>query len=197
MARSTDAQIEAALTDNTGPHRDRARDGRDRVADVLRFIDIGPGDLSAVSRIFHSLVRVTGRRPRTRIRRDSRRADKDRAHRGGTVGGRTVRAVAAQCRAADRDCRKSGRPTEQIYAFCIARNYHDLHTPKMVPVDVHAFNDAVFRVLMPGGHYVIVDHRAQPGSNTRVSTTCCIVTAIRGRPASSRVESDTTPMGLS
>ncbi|MBB5468193.1 putative methyltransferase [Paraburkholderia sp. CI2] len=67
----------------------------------------------------------------------------------------------------------------------------------MVPVDVHAFNDAVFRVLMPGGHYVIVDHRAQPGSNTRVSTTCCIVTAIRGRPASSRVESDTTPMGLS
>jgi hypothetical protein len=148
--------------------RPRRARSRRRCASLHR---IGPIDLSAVPRIFHSLVWVAARRPRTRICHDSRRADKDRAHRGGTAGGRTVRAVAAQCRAADRDCRKRCRPTEQIYAFCIAQNYHDLHTPKTGSVDVYAFNHAVFRVLKPGGHHVIVEHRAQPGTSVEAAKT--------------------------
>jgi hypothetical protein len=41
MARLNDVQIEAALTDNFWPHRDRACDGRDGVADVRRFSTSG------------------------------------------------------------------------------------------------------------------------------------------------------------
>ena len=44
--------------------------------------------------------------------------------------------------------------------FFIGQNYHDLHAPLMGAVDIRAFNDAVFRALRPGGHYVIVDHAA-------------------------------------
>src|SRR5579875_1740828 len=44
MIGPTYARIDAALTDETPRRRDRARDGRDSVAELLRFIDIGHGD---------------------------------------------------------------------------------------------------------------------------------------------------------
>jgi len=43
-------------------------------------------------------------------------------------------------------------------------NYHDFHDSFMKGADVGAFNTAVFRVLKPGGYYVIVDHAAPAGS---------------------------------
>jgi len=41
MVRLNDVQIEAAITDELWPHRDRARDGRDRGADVRQFSPSG------------------------------------------------------------------------------------------------------------------------------------------------------------
>jgi predicted methyltransferase len=43
-------------------------------------------------------------------------------------------------------------------------NYHDLHDSFMKGADVDAFNRAVFKLLKPGGYYVIVDHAAVAGS---------------------------------
>ena len=40
-------------------------------------------------------------------------------------------------------------------------NYHDI---SYLPVDRDAMNRKLFAALKPGGHYVIVDHSAQPGT---------------------------------
>ena len=46
----------------------------------------------------------------------------------------------------------------------IRQNYHDLYDKFMGPVDVPAFNKAVYAALKPGGVYVILDHADAPGT---------------------------------
>ena len=46
----------------------------------------------------------------------------------------------------------------------IRQNYHDLYDKFMGPVDVPAFNKAVYAALKPGGVYVILDHADAAGS---------------------------------
>lgn len=54
-------------------------------------------------------------------------------------------------------------------------NYHDLHDPfwgpDKRPLDLAAFNRAVYDALKPGGVFVIVDHMAPAGSGTRDTDT--------------------------
>ena len=50
----------------------------------------------------------------------------------------------------------------------IRQNYHDLYDPFMGPVDVPAFNTAVYRALKPGGRFVVIDHVAPAGSKLRI-----------------------------
>lgn len=42
-------------------------------------------------------------------------------------------------------------------------NYHDLHDSFMKGASVDAFNQAIFKLVKPGGYYVIVDHAAASG----------------------------------
>jgi predicted methyltransferase len=50
-----------------------------------------------------------------------------------------------------------------------AQNYHDLHN---VPnLDIAAFNRSVFDSLKPGGIFLVVDHAAATGSETRDTAT--------------------------
>jgi predicted methyltransferase len=60
---------------------------------------------------------------------------------------------------------------EKLDLFWIAQNYHDLHDPFMGPVDIQAFNKAVFDALKPGGIYIVLDHVAAPGSPANVTDT--------------------------
>ena len=60
---------------------------------------------------------------------------------------------------------------EQLDLFWISQNYHDLHDDFMGPVDMAAFNKAVYAALKPGGLYVILDHVAAPGSPANVTDT--------------------------
>ena len=53
----------------------------------------------------------------------------------------------------------------------ISDNYHDLHDPFFAPADLAKINAAVFKALKPGGVYLIVDHRAEPGSGLRDTNT--------------------------
>jgi predicted methyltransferase len=46
--------------------------------------------------------------------------------------------------------------------FWISQNYHDLHDSFMGPVDMAAFNKAVFDSLNPGGVYVVLANPADP-----------------------------------
>jgi predicted methyltransferase len=58
---------------------------------------------------------------------------------------------------------------EKLDVFWISQNYHDLHDKFMGPVDMDAFNRAVFKALKPGGTYIILDHAAATGSPADVT----------------------------
>jgi predicted methyltransferase len=60
---------------------------------------------------------------------------------------------------------------EKLDLFWISQNYHDLHDDFMGPVDLAAFNKAVYAALKPGGRYIILDHVAAPGSPPSVTDT--------------------------
>ena len=60
---------------------------------------------------------------------------------------------------------------EKLDLFWISQNYHDLHDSFMGPVDIAAFNKAVYAALKSGGLYVILDHVAAPGSPANVTDT--------------------------
>ena len=47
-------------------------------------------------------------------------------------------------------------------------NYHDI---AYLPIDRAKMNQRIFEALIPGGHFVIVDHSAKPGSGTADSKT--------------------------
>lgn len=51
-----------------------------------------------------------------------------------------------------------------------SENYHDLHDPfwgpDKQPVDIAAFNKAIFDALKPGGVFIVTDHIAPAGSGT-------------------------------
>lgn len=54
----------------------------------------------------------------------------------------------------------------------IFENYHDMHDSFMKeadgkPLNVDAYNRAMFKLLKPGGYYVIVDHAAAAGSGLK------------------------------
>ena len=56
-------------------------------------------------------------------------------------------------------------------AVFIRQNYHDLYDKWTGPVDVAAFNKAVFAALKPGGVYVVLDHAAVAGSGIAATDT--------------------------
>jgi predicted methyltransferase len=58
----------------------------------------------------------------------------------------------------------AARYPEKLDLFWISQNYHDLKDPFMGPVDMGAFNRAVYAALKPGGIYIVLDHVAAPGS---------------------------------
>jgi predicted methyltransferase len=60
---------------------------------------------------------------------------------------------------------------EKLDIFWISQNYHDLHDKFMGPVDMVAFNRAVYSALKPGGIYIVLDHVAEPGSPADVTDT--------------------------
>jgi predicted methyltransferase len=60
---------------------------------------------------------------------------------------------------------------EKLDIFWIAQNYHDLHDQFMGPVDILAFNRAVYSALKPGGTYIVLDHAASAGSPADVTDT--------------------------
>jgi predicted methyltransferase len=60
---------------------------------------------------------------------------------------------------------------EPLDVFWISQNYHDLHDSFMGPVDMAAFNKAVYAALKPGGIYIVLDHVAAKNSSADVCDT--------------------------
>jgi predicted methyltransferase len=55
-------------------------------------------------------------------------------------------------------------PDANVDLVWTSQNYHDLHIKKFITVDMIAFNKMVFKMLKPGGRYVVIDHVANSGA---------------------------------
>ncbi|HEY6520111.1 MAG TPA: hypothetical protein VIZ19_12145 [Roseiarcus sp.] len=160
--------IARALADEGRPARDRSRDKRDNIGEVLAFASIVPGEIVAdflpfrgyYTRLFAALVGATGRAyavvPEELMRIE--RIAKGRAE----IAGLATRQATIEL--VSGPVAQAGALPRPVDLFWISENYHDLHNAFMGPVDMGAFNAAVFGALKPGGRLIIIDHVAAKGA---------------------------------
>lgn len=167
--------IASAVAEPSRPAEDTVRDSNRKPAETLAFIGVKPGDKIAdyasgvgyFTRLFSSVVGPQG-------------------HVYASVPSELfvfpniVKGLAGtQLWAAGRSnvtvifatALPAARYPEDLDVFWISQNYHDLLDDFMGPVDIVAFNRAVFYALKPGGAYVILDHVAAKGSPANVTDT--------------------------
>ena len=60
---------------------------------------------------------------------------------------------------------------EPVDVVWTSQNYHDLHDSFAKPADLAQVNKAIFAALKPGGHYIVLDHAALPGSGLSATET--------------------------
>ena len=165
----------AAVADPSRPDSDTTRDVDRKPVQTLEFAGIKPGDKVAdyvadagyFTRLFASIVGSTGHvyavEPTAFFKFD---------HFVKAVAELQGYAVAHPNVTVTTAAALEGlRFPEKLDLFWISRNYHDLHDGFMGPVDIGAFNKAVYSALKPGGVYVILDHSAAPGAPANVTET--------------------------
>lgn len=169
------AAIAAAVADSSRPPEDVARDANRRPAETLAFIGARPGDRIAdyasgagyFTRLFASVVGPQGHVyasvPSELFRYPNIVT--------GIAGTQTWAARHPNVSVTLAPALAAARYPEPLDIFWIAQNYHDLLDDFMGPVDIAAFNRAVFNALKPGGVYLILDHVAAPGSPANVTDT--------------------------
>ena len=169
------AQIAAAVADPSRPSTDTERDANRKPLETLVFLGIKPGDKVAdyapgagyFTRIFSNVVQASGhvysavpsplfQYPNI-VKGTSELLVYAAGHPNVTV---TFGGVP-----------DTVKFPEQLDVFWISQNYHDLHDSFMGPVDMTAFNKAVYEALKPGGNYVVLDHSAAPGAPADVTDT--------------------------
>jgi predicted methyltransferase len=167
------AYIAAAVADSHRPAADTAHDADRKPAAMLAFAGIKPGDVvvdlipgsNYFSRLFAAAVGPTGH---VYSFEASEFDDEFKNHNvpvpSGTLDGYPndtfVHASIAKL------------PVPQLAdVVWTSQNYHDLHDKFTGPVDVAAFNKAVYAALKPGGVFIVLDHAAAPGSGLRDTDT--------------------------
>ena len=166
-------QIDAAIADTGRPDKDTKLDASRRPADMLAFakvrtgetvIDLWPGG-GYWTRLFSKVVGPTGKvyayvpAEITGFKSDPLGLAKAVA---AEPGRGNVEAVS--------DPLAAPPPAELLGKVDVAwtfENYHDTHDSFMKGADVGAFNTAIFKLLKPGGLYVIVDHAAVAGTGLK------------------------------
>ena len=169
------AALAAAVADSSRPDSDTARDADRKPEQTLAFSGIKPGDQVAdyvadagyFTRLFASVVGSKGHvyavEPTAFFRFEHFvRAVAELQAYAVTHPNVTVTTAATL---------EGLKFPEKLDLFWICRNYHDLHDEFMGPVNIAAFNKAVYSALKPGGFYVILDHSAAPGAAADVTET--------------------------
>lgn len=165
---AVDPAIAAAVANPARSQADRARDARDRPAEVLAFAGIAPG--MVVADVFGAggywselLAYVVGSQGRVRLVNNApfvAFARKDLEARFGE--GRLAeveRSVVETC--------DLGLGEGSLDAVLIVMSYHDLyhHDPNGWPrIDAARFLGQIHAALKPGGRFLVVDHVARPGT---------------------------------
>ena len=157
--------IASAVADPARPATDRDRDAERKPAEMLAFAGVKPGmvvvDLMPgggyFTRLFSDAVGPSGRVialvPDEVLKRSDRALT-------------TINAVAAEPGRSNVTVQHNplmaSEPNNVADIIWTSQNYHDFHG--MPGVDMVAFNKLMFRMLRPGGTYVVLDHAAAPGS---------------------------------
>jgi len=169
------AALAAAVADSARPETDTARDADRKPAPTLAFSGVKPGDQVGdyvaesgyFTRLFSSVVGPRGHvyavEPTAFFRFKTFPAGVAELQ-GYAVAHPNVTVTTAAAL-------EGLRFPEKLDLFWISRNYHDLHDKFMGPVDMAAFNKAVYRALKPGGVYVVLDHSAAVGAPADVTET--------------------------
>lgn len=160
----TPANIAAAIANPQRPVSDTERDAARKPAVMLEFARVKPGDHVAdlipghgyFTRLFAVAVKPGGKViaivPPEAAKRDAE-------------GAAMIAAIAADAGYGDVSVVDaiSNPAIGHVDLFWTAQNYHDLHNSLSVG-QVIEVNEAIYKLVKPGGYYVIVDHAAQPGS---------------------------------
>ena len=167
------AALPAAVADSSRPDSDTKQDADRKPEQTLAFSGVKPGDRVAdyvadagyFTRLFSSVVGPKGHvyavEPTAFFRFNSFPAAVT-ALQGYAVAHPNVTVTTAAAL-------EGLSFPERLDLFWISRNYHDLHDKFMGPVDIAAFNKAVYRALKPGGVYIVLDHSAAPGAAADVT----------------------------
>ena len=168
----TKQRVDAAVADPGRPDTDRAMDGARHPAELLTLLrfkpgatvaDIWPGDYW--DRLFSDVVGSGGKVYAVHL------PEADEAEKLTTpAAGSMPLAGHANVVAVVTPANTLTLPTRADVIW-IRQNYHDLYDPFMGPVDVPAFNKAVYRALKPGGRFVVIDHVAPAGSKLASTNT--------------------------
>jgi predicted methyltransferase len=167
--------IAAAVSDPARPATDTARDANRKPAETLAFAGVRPGDVVAdyaagsgyFTRLFADVVGPQGHVYAVvpselfiypNIVKGIGEIEASAVHRPNTT---VIMASALE----------GTRYPQKLDVFFIAQNYHDLHDSFMGPVDMAAFNAAVYSALKPGGIYLVLDHVAATGAPADVTDT--------------------------
>jgi predicted methyltransferase len=168
-------EIAAAVGDSSRPSTDTARDVDRKPVETLAFAGVKPGDKVAdyaagagyFTRLFAGIVESTGHVYAVvpsglfqypNIVKGIAEIEAYAVHHPNV----TVTFASAL---------ETTKFPEKLDLFWISQNYHDLHDSFMGPVDMAAFNKAVYDALKPGGVYVVLDHSAAAGAPADVTET--------------------------
>lgn len=172
-AAPRDASIAAAIADSSRPPEDVARDADRKPAATLDFAGVKPGDKVAdyiansgyFTRLLAGVVGPKGHVYSVELNEIVKEGSGAKGYAGlkDWVQGRANVSLQTE--------QSTSSPSfpEKLDVFWITLNYHDLHDKFLGPVDIAAFNKAVFAALKPGGVYIILDHVAAPGAPADVT----------------------------
>jgi len=172
-ASSPADEIASAVADPARSQGDRDRDAARKPVESLQFSGVKPGDAVAdfnasggyFTRLFSDVVGSRGHVYAIEPVEIQQYIAKSTAELQGYAANHRNITVSVET-ALD-----SLRLPAKLDLFWISQNYHDLHYKFFGPVDIAAFNKAVFDALKPGGSYVVLDHTAAPGAPADVTET--------------------------
>ena len=145
--------------------RDRTIDERRHAAELLQFADVRPGmrvlDVASGGGYTSTLLAIAVG-PSGKLYAQTPKP-------GASLNERVTTRPQAQFMIAARPFDDPVPPeAAPLDLVTLILNYHDI---SYLPVDRDAMNRKIFAALKPGGHYVIVDHAALPGTGISVGKT--------------------------
>ncbi len=171
MAKAIPEYVTEAVAD-TGRADDVKNDARRKVADLVAFSGVKPGDTvlelipgsGYFTRVFSKVVGAKGHvyaALPAEMEKDHPGADTMRALHEQGYGNIDVLIQPAAALSAP-------VPVDVVFT---SQNYHDYPDTFMGPTDPALLDKAVFAALKPGGTYIVVDHVAAAGSGLRDTDT--------------------------